>query len=528
MQFNRFLAAYMLMAACCALLYNYSLLAAGSVFENGYAFCLYTSLCISLFLAFTFSKRLGSLGLVLFHLAGVGLCYFQYVYRRPLNYDVFAAILEANRFEIFSFMSPVLIAVLILAILLSGISIALLQRITIDRKKSFCGLLAFAGIFLLLKEGGKLYIDRVSPDSPFRAALATRNIAPISLCSLLSTYRAEESKAERLASLPAAADFPSVCSDDRPVVVLVLGESARGDHFSLNGYARKTCPYLEKETNIINMGIARSFDIQTRKSLIGMLTNATEEERTPTIGSFISLYNKHGFKTCFYSRQNRLGRSGHLTDTLIGSTQDIRYLSSPSDLDILQETAPLFRQHDQGLLVLLHTTGSHFDYRRNYTEEFRMFVPDDYTPETLKDVPQNVINAYDNTIVKTDAFLFNLFNQLRQHNAIVIYVSDHGQLLGEHGRFLHAVGGTDTAYSEQKNIPFFIWYSDPYAQRHADIIQALNEAAASDRTITHDSLFHTILPLGGIRSTIVDPRFDLTGQGRLEKHEARELDQGAA
>lgn len=57
MRFNVFFVAYILMAAGCALFYNYSLFAAGSVFENGYAFCLYTSLCISIFLAFTLFKQ---------------------------------------------------------------------------------------------------------------------------------------------------------------------------------------------------------------------------------------------------------------------------------------------------------------------------------------------------------------------------------------------------------------------------------------------------------------------------------------
>ena len=175
-----------------------------------------------------------------------------------------------------------------------------------------------------------------------------------------------------------------------------------------------------------------------------MLTNATEENRVPTMGSFIPLFNKHGFMTCFYSRQNKLGRSGHLTDALIGSSKDIRYFSSPTDQDLLKETEPLFKTYQHGLLLLLHTTGSHYDYRGNYTETFKVFAPDEYTPESMMEHRQNVINAYDNTIVKTDDFLAKLYAQLKDHDAIVVYVSDHGQLLGEHGRFLHAIGGTGT------------------------------------------------------------------------------------
>ena len=168
------------------------------------------------------------------------------------------------------------------------------------------------------------------------------------------------------------------------------------------------------------------------------------------MGSFIPLFNKHGFMTCFYSRQNKLGRSGHLTDALIGSSKDIRYFSSPTDQDLLKETEPLFKTYQHGLLLLLHTTGSHYDYRGNYTETFKVFAPDEYTPESMMEHRQNVINAYDNTIVKTDDFLAKLYAQLKDHDAIVVYVSDHGQLLGEHGRVFtcdrrdgHGISGTE-------------------------------------------------------------------------------------
>ncbi len=251
----------MLMATGCALLYNYRLFTAGFCFETSYAFCLFTSLCISIFLAFTLSKILGSPGLVLFHLAGVGLCYFQYVYRRPLSYDVLTAMLVPNSFEILSFMSQ----------LPSSLHSSFWNQHRHSSKdhhlsKKFLRTAGFCrNLYSLQGRRQTVYWQDNRGFSIPCAFFVTGNIAPISLCSLLRIYRIEESKAERLASLPAAADFPSVCSDDKLVVVFVFGESARGDHFSLNGYARETCPNLEKEINIINMCIARSFDIQTRK-----------------------------------------------------------------------------------------------------------------------------------------------------------------------------------------------------------------------------------------------------------------------
>ena len=484
-----------------------------------YFFFLYVCLAMGCSLLMARWKKIGAVGIFFFHIIGVGLTYFYWVYGRTLTYDVFAAMLEANAFDVQSFVSLPLVLTLVLALGISVVQMICLHFVHISNRKWGICLLLFLSCFFLLKEGGKLYIDRKNPDSSVRMYLATRHIVPLSFFSVLKTYWTEEEKAQRLASLPSPADFFSECGTDKPIVVLVLGESARGDHFSLNGYGRKTNPRLEREPHIINMGVARSFGVQTRNSLIGMLTDATEADRTPTLGSFLSLYNRHGFMTCFYSRQNRFGRSGHLTDTLIGQSKDIRYFQTPADQDLLKETKALFDKYQDALLLLLHTTGSHYDYRRNYTDAFRVFTPDDYTPETMLERKQNVINAYDNTIVKTDDFLAGLYAQLKDRDAIVVYVSDHGQLLGEHGRFLHAIGGTGTEYPEQKNIPFFFWYSDQFAEKHPAILAGLRQSAASGKTFTHDNLYHTMIAVGGIRSEIVRPDLDMTGQGTKHGHQ---------
>ena len=500
----------------CGLLYNPEVFSTARGFQLIYFGFLYASLFLFCSLLFARWKKVGAVGIFLLHGIGLGVTYFYWVYGRILTYDVLAAMLEANAFEIKSFLSIPLVFTAILAIVVSAAHAYLLRFVRISNKKWIAGLLLLVSAFLILKEGGKLYIDKTDPESPLRTYLGTRNIVPLSFFSVFKTYWVEEEKSQRLASLPSPADLPSECGADKPIVVLVLGESARGDHFSLNGYQRKTNPQLEQVSHIINLGIARSFAVQTRNSLIGMLTNATEENRVPTMGSFIPLFNKHGFMTCFYSRQNRLGRSGHLTDALIGSSKEIRYFHSPTDQDLLKETEPLFKAYPNGLLLLLHTTGSHYDYRGNYTNTFKVFVPDEYTPESMMAHRQNVINAYDNTIVKTDDFLAKLYAQLKGYDAIVVYVSDHGQLLGEHGRFLHAIGGTGTEYPEQKNIPFFFWYSELFAEKRGDVVAALKQAATSGKTFTHDYLYHTIIALGGIRSKAVEPQLDITGMGSLD------------
>ena len=174
----------------------------------------------------------------------------------------------------------------------------LLRFVRISNKKWIAGLLLLVSAFLILKEGGKLYIDKTDPESPLRTYLGTRNIVPLSFFSVFKTYWVEEEKSQRLLRCLRRRICPPNVGLTSPSLSSCWAK-VPWRSFSLNGYQRETNPQLEQVSHIINLGIARSFAVQTRNSLIGMLTNATEEDRVPTMGSFIPLFNKHGFMTCF-------------------------------------------------------------------------------------------------------------------------------------------------------------------------------------------------------------------------------------
>ena len=123
---------------------------------------------------------MGTVCIFLLHGIGLGLTYFYWVYGRILTYDVLAAMLEANAFEIKSFLSIPLVVTAILAIVISIVHAYLLRFVRISNKKWIASLLLLISSFLILKEGGKLYIDETDPESPLRMYLATRNIVPLS------------------------------------------------------------------------------------------------------------------------------------------------------------------------------------------------------------------------------------------------------------------------------------------------------------------------------------------------------------
>lgn len=431
--------------------------------------------------------------------------YFYVIFNVPLRYKSISWALEANKFEITSYLSPTLFIVIVGGALLGFFQAYLSRHL---RQLPFFTRLFVVLLTALLSIGCYEVSTRVlkSTGQSDTARLASLSkVTPVSIVKALQLYYKEEKKAEKLLALPTAQTIQSTLQfDEKPIIVFVIGESARAGNFSLNGYSRRTNPLLEKEENLINLGVAESFDTSTRRSLIGMLTNATRENRKPSLGSFVTFFNKHNYNTYFFSLQNRLGRSGHLTDALISSSKTVKYMKGqdPALLPVLQQVV---RQDESmnGSLILLHTKGSHFSYRSNYTNEFRVFLPDQYTNEEYKENITPFINAYDNTIVKTDWMLSQAIEILRNRNAVLVYTSDHGESLGENGQMFH--GGTDAV---QKKVPFMIWLSAKYRADHPDITKAL--LSVSKNIISHDNLYHTILGLGGIESPAFNSSLDLT------------------
>ncbi len=442
------------------------------------------------------------------HVAGCALTYFYTLFDVSMSYDTLAWLLETNRAEVDSFVTWPLFLLLCAGIAVSLVHSSLSQSF----RASLAGrrYAAMAGLLLLCAlvsaEGGRAAFKHLGGKASYEA-LSMSRIVPVSVVKAAAAYVREERRSDTLAALPDPADAASslvIPDHEKPVVVFIIGESARADHFGINGYERDTTPRLSLERNIINYGVCRSFANTTRISLIGILTDATIEDRTPRHGSFISLFNKHGYDTAFFSRQNRLGRSGHLTDALVSGAGTVEYLKGV-DRDLVTRLQA-FVANAGGKLVVLHTQGSHFSYNQQYAAEHRRFMPDTYSNEAMPRDIANVINAYDNSIVKTDAMIAETIDVLRDRNAVVLYTSDHGESLGENGVFFH---GTKKVADEQYEVPLFLWYSDVYEKSRPDVVARLRRVRGTP--VTHDFIYHTLLGLGGIRSTIASASHDLSG-----------------
>lgn len=299
-------------------------------------------------------------------------------------------------------------------------------------------------------------------------------------------------------------------------IVLIIGESARVDHFSLSGYKRNTNPWLKQEKNLIYYPYVTACYPLTRVAVPCMITRATRSDRSISSQetSFIGIFKKLGFYTSWFGMQGTftaidapyldLAKESH--KILLPGTEVT--LLSNNDSSLLKFVDQFYQEHNKGAsLLVLHTMGSHFHYEDRYPLEFREFTPTCFKKKFLSDMShcqkEELNNSYDNSILYTDAFIKNVIDHLRDKNALVIYTSDHGESLGENGRFLH---GTYNA-EEQIAVPMIFWASDKYIKNYPQNFRNLNKL--KDQAILHDHLFHSILGCSGIKSDIINNKLNL-------------------
>ena len=164
-------------------------------------------------------------------------------------------------------------------------------------------------------------------------------------------------------------------------------------------------------------------------------------------------------------------------------------------------------------MIALHTMGSHGPtYWKRYPENMQRFSPACSRSDIENCTDEEIVNVYDNTLAYTDYILAETIKVLQQYqdkyNVSLVYLSDHGESLGENGMYLH---GTPYAFApkEQTHIPWFMWLPQDYTQAKGMDRQCLVNLAQTG-TFSHDNLFHSLLGLYGVATSVHDPKLDIT------------------
>ena len=309
------------------------------------------------------------------------------------------------------------------------------------------------------------------------------------------------------------------------LLVLVVGETARADHFGLNGYARDTTPELAAR-GVFNWRQVQSCGTSTMASLPCMFSPLGKqgfEARSSDAENLLDVVQAAGMNVLWLDNQSGCKGvcdrvpSASAADTLAPEVRQALCDRSGECRDrallipLAQRMEALTpAQRERGTLVVLHQMGSHGPaYSKRSSAASKRFMPECRTEVLAECSPAELVNAYDNSIVETDAFLGSAIDWLRgqsvRYDVGMLYLSDHGESLGEYGLFLHGMPYS-IAPEAQKHVPMVAWL-DADLLRRSQLSSACLHAGA-DTPLTHDALYHSVLGLLDVQSPTYQPALD--------------------
>ena len=350
-------------------------------------------------------------------------------------------------------------------------------------------------------------------------------VTPANYIVALSNVALASPPGPKQALLPIGTDAretPRISGSKPRLLVLVVGETARAQNWGLNGYARQTTPELAQVDGLINFSQMSSCGTSTEVSLPCMFSpygrRNYNEEKIRSHQSLLQVLDHAGMATLW--RDNQSGCKGvcdglpfqHLADA-----KDPELCNGKRCLDeiLLKDLSAQLSPSKGDQVVVLHQLGNHGpSYFERYPPRFKRFTPACENPELGECERQGIVNAYDNALLYTDHFLAQAIGLLKvqaDYDTALIYVSDHGESLGEKGLFLHGVPYS-IAPAEQTRVPMAMWFSPGFVQDAGLDIACLRHEATEPAS--HDNLFPSILGLMQVTTREYQPAFDLFAKCR--------------
>ncbi|MCE1115284.1 MULTISPECIES: phosphoethanolamine transferase [Pseudomonas] len=301
------------------------------------------------------------------------------------------------------------------------------------------------------------------------------------------------------------------------LLVLAIGETARSANFSLNGYSRDTNPELEKR-NVISFSNVSSCGTATAVSLPCMFLDVGKDEYKDGLAKsregLLDVLQRAGISVMW--TDNNSGCKGvcdRVPNRKTTLRTDAQLCTSDECKDgvLLSEMEDFIKRQEGDAVLVLHYKGSHGPaYYKRYPPQFKKFEPVCETNELDKCKQQEVINAYDNSILYTDyvtAGLIDILAANSKFDTALMYVSDHGESLGEGGLYLHGLPYA-MAPDEQTKVPLVLWMSDSLAKSERLNVGCLKAQASSP--LSHDNLFHTVLGMMSVQTSSYRSALDFT------------------
>ena len=311
---------------------------------------------------------------------------------------------------------------------------------------------------------------------------------------------------------PIALDATLDRTGPRKLMILVVGETARGDHFSLNGYERETNPELS-DHDVISFRRVTSCGTTTAYSVPCMFdshnADAFEPDEARATENLLDVIARAGV--------NVLWRDNNSDSKGVAAAVPFEDYKRPGvnpvcdtecrDEGMLAGLSDYIASASGDVLIVLHQMGNHGPaYFKRYPAGYERFVPACHTTELGDCETREIVNAYDNALLYTDHFLAETIEFLQSYEGdldpMLLYASDHGESLGEKGLYLHGMP-LFMAPKEQREVAMVFWSPS----------EELRERLRSnvETPLSHDNLFHTVLGLMDVRTQLYDPALDVAG-----------------
>lgn len=305
-----------------------------------------------------------------------------------------------------------------------------------------------------------------------------------------------------------------------PLLVLVVGETARSQSFSLNGYNRVTNPLLARE-NLVSFSKVSSCGTSTAESLPCMFSHLGRQKfasRSQEFENLLDVLQRAGYAVVWIDNQSGCkGLCDRIPNTNTSSLNNADHCQGDECRDTVMLTrvdAELAKlspeRRARGTVVVMHQMGSHGPaYFKRTPAEYKKFTPECTDTSLAQCEREQIVNAYDNTIVFTDYFLSRVIawlkTQDKHHTPAMLYVSDHGESLGEKNIYLHGLPYR-VAPPEQTTVPLITWLSPSFEQLSRVSMRCLQ--ANRDTPLSHDNLFHSVLGLMAVNTANYERELD--------------------
>ena len=349
-------------------------------------------------------------------------------------------------------------------------------------------------------------------------------INPLNSYYAIGMVAAKPFQRDNKTMLPVGQDAKLVtakATDKPPLILLVLGETARMGNFGLNGYDRNTTPELSKENTVSLRGVM-SCGTSTATSVPCMFSHLGKEDfesRKNNYESLIDVLHHAGLALLWIDNQS--GCKGVCERVPQALTKELKHPSLCKggecfdeimlhQLDERIQSLPAERRA-KGVVVVMHQMGSHGPaYYKRVPDTFKKFQPECKSNALQECSREQVVNSFDNTILYTDHFLSQAIQWLKKSNSThataMLYVSDHGESLGENNLYLHGLPYR-VAPDVQKRVPWISWWSQQFETQ-----TGLSSACLKKKTnspLTHDNYFHSVLGMIGVSTEVYQAKLDV-------------------